>query len=272
MLKSFDSARSVTVFTFPEPPGAPAPGELPPVTVHQLDWSAAGLEENEGKVALILDNVFTPEECQNLLKAAEDSASWSAATVRGGPEDKTGPVIDNYRKSGRILLIDPEVADRILSKLKPYLPEEAIEAPASKYPQFREDGAPGEDTRTGKRVQLVRLNERLSYLKYVPGDFFGPHYDGVYRIPDRSEISCLTLQLYLNGSKEDLEGGTTEFSTYLTRDVVVSVEPRPGRALIFEQETLRHCGGQVLKGEKYTIRTDLMFKEVSDRGDESNVA
>ncbi|KAG8964617.1 hypothetical protein FRC00_001593 [Tulasnella sp. 408] len=270
MLKSFDPVRSITVFKFPEPPFGEAPEEPSPVIVRKVDWRAAGLEENEGKVAFIVDNVFTPEDCQKLLKAAEDSASWSAATVRGGAEDKTGGVIDNYRKSGRILLHDRELADWILSKLKPHLPEEAVEAPTTKYSQFRENGAGDKPEQT--RVHLMRLNERLSYLKYVPGDFFGPHYDGVYHTDDRSETSCLTLQLYLNGSKEDMEGGTTEFSTYLTRDVVVSVEPRPGRALIFEQETLRHSGEKVLKGEKYTIRTDLMFKEVPAGGDGSAVA
>lgn len=176
MLKSFDPVRSIAVFKFPEPPEAEAPDEPSPVVVQKIDWRAAGLEENEGKVAFIVDKAFTPEDCQKLLKAAEDSAAWSAATVRGGAEDKAGGVIDNYRKSGRILLHDRELADWILSKLKPHLPEEAVEAPTTQYPQFLENGAKDNPEQT--RVYLMRLNERLSYLKYVPGDFFGPHYDG----------------------------------------------------------------------------------------------
>ncbi|KAG8891261.1 hypothetical protein FRC01_014799 [Tulasnella sp. 417] len=270
MLKSYDAALSTTVFTLPEPPAAPSPDQPAPVVVHKVDWEEVGFPENKGKVALIIDNALTPEDCQKLLKAAEDSAPWSAAAIHGGPGDKTGVVVEDYRKSSRILLDDFELADFILSKLKPHLPREALDAPKSKYHQFGLDGEGNQDKlkkifriKQASPVQLTRLNERLRYLKYVDGDFFEPHCDASYRTPDHSEISCLTLQLYLNGSQEGLEGGATQFLSKQKRDVSVDVNPRPGRALIFEQGNLIHCGAKVLKGEKYTIRTDLMYKKVS---------
>ncbi|KAG8925075.1 hypothetical protein FRC00_004370 [Tulasnella sp. 408] len=270
MLKSYDPVRSTTVFRLPEPPAAPSPDQPAPVVVHEIDWDEVGWSENRGKVAFIIDNALTPEDCQKLLKAAEDTAPWSVAAVHGGPGDKHGVVMEDYRKSSRILLDDFDLADFILSKLKPHMPEEAVDAPTSKYWQFSEDDSDWEDEDDSKkdknkanRVQLTRLNERLRYLKYVEGDFFESHCDGTYWTPDRSEISCLTLQLYLNGSKEDLEGGATQFSSYRMPDTYIDVDPRPGRALIFEQGNLLHCGAKVLKGEKYTIRTDLMYKKVS---------
>ncbi|KAG8955207.1 hypothetical protein FRC04_009665 [Tulasnella sp. 424] len=277
MLKSFDPERAITVFRLPEPPVAPSSDESAPIIVHKVDWEAVGLSENEGKVAFIIDNALTPEDCQKLLKAREDSRravesgrnSWWSRRPNWCSRRGLPKIRSNFTRNA-------ELADWILSKLRPYLPEEVLYAPASKYSQFGEDnsgreGARDEDeakTKNENRVQLTRLNEQLKYLKYVRGDYFEPHYDGVYRVPEHSEISCLTLQLYLNGSKEDLEGGATQFSTYLTRDVVVEVDPRPGRALIFEQGNLRHCGAKVLKGEKYAIRTDLMYKKISTGGDE----
>ena len=43
------------------------------------------------------------------------------------------------------------------------------------------------------------------------------------------------------------------------------VHPRPGRILLFQQRDLLHSGEDVLRGVKYTIRTDLMFTLVSTR-------
>lgn len=40
----------------------------------------------------------------------------------------------------------------------------------------------------------------------------------------------------------------------------VDVEPRVGRALIFEQRGLVHSGEEIKKGTKITVRTDLMFE------------
>lgn len=40
----------------------------------------------------------------------------------------------------------------------------------------------------------------------------------------------------------------------------VDVEPRSGRALIFEQCGLAHSGERVIEGVKLTVRTDLMFE------------
>ncbi|KIO31433.1 hypothetical protein M407DRAFT_67926, partial [Tulasnella calospora MUT 4182] len=223
--------------------------------------------ENRGKIAFIIDNALTPEDCQKLLKAAEDSAPWRVAAVHGGPSDQEGVVMEDYRKSSRILLDDFELADFILNKLNPHMPKEALDAPKSKRWQFNRADSAGRNKNITKgkkanRIQFTRLNERLRYLKYVEGDFFESHSDGIYRTPDRSEMSCLTLQLYLNGSKEELEGGATQFLSRRGPDTFIDVDPRPGRALIFEQGNLLHCGAKVLKGEKYTIRTDLMYKKI----------
>ncbi|KAG8909904.1 hypothetical protein FRC01_006655, partial [Tulasnella sp. 417] len=59
-----------------------------------------------------------------------------------------------------------------------------------------------------------------------------------------------------------LRGGATRFKGFNTPGVVVDVEPRVGRVLIFEQETLYHTGEKLLEGEKYVVRTDLMYRQL----------
>ena len=56
--------------------------------------------------------------------------------------------------------------------------------------------------------RAVGLNERLSFLRYDPGDYCKPHNDGNYlrndpNDPRYGEVSMVTFQLYLN---EGFEG------------------------------------------------------------------
>ena len=103
------------------------------------------------------------------------------------------------------------------------------------------------------------LNERLSFLKYLPGEYFKPHEDGYYIRPDNSEISYITVQIYLNDLKEE-DGGATTFikDTYNKIYQDYSVIPKVGRVLLFEHE-LEHEGSILKNGLKYCIRTDVMY-------------
>ncbi|KAG8966213.1 hypothetical protein FRC05_002752 [Tulasnella sp. 425] len=283
MLRTWDQATSLTVYHFPEPPISQS--EPAPVVTHNVDWRAVELPEYEGKLAFVIDNVFSLEDCQKLLAAGELSAPWTPAAVNAGPEDTEGAVLPDYRKSSRILLDNQELADEILGKLRPHLQGDLHNAPSSRFWQFDQGSLP-KGRALGTRIQLTRLNERLRYLKYLPGDFFDEHCDAgkcfgllsiyggqlrrrskfsdpVYYTPDGSEMSGLTLQVYLNGSPETLSGGATRFKSDETPNVVVDVDPRVGRVLIFEQGTLLHTGEKVLEGEKYVVRTDLMYRRVS---------
>lgn len=112
------------------------------------------------------------------------------------------------------------------------------------------------------------------------GQFFRSHCDGIYATPDRSQISYYTLQLYLNGSADELRGGATRFwksgnvkgpekrkaRPGETLRKYVDVKPRIGRALIFEQRGLVHSGEDVEKGMKLTVRTDLMYEACPPAG------
>jgi predicted 2-oxoglutarate/Fe(II)-dependent dioxygenase YbiX len=107
--------------------------------------------------------------------------------------------------------------------------------------------------------QLVRLNERLRFLRYDPGQKFLPHLDGQYRRPDGSgERSFITVQLYLN---EGFKGGETTFIDTNNANHRVSFPIKTGLVLIFEHRIL-HEGTAVKEGRKYAMRTDAMYRPV----------
>eukprot|EP00700_Malawimonas_jakobiformis_P003801 EC726717.1.p4 GENE.EC726717.1~~EC726717.1.p4 ORF type:complete len:84 (+),score=21.85 EC726717.1:437-688(+) len=65
------------------------------------------------------------------------------------------------------------------------------------------------------------------------------------------ERSYVTVQIYLN---EGFEGGSTRFLEGTPYDCV----PKTGSVLIFQHD-LFHEGEALVRGRKYTIRTDAMY-------------
>ncbi|KAJ1305837.1 hypothetical protein OPQ81_010562 [Rhizoctonia solani] len=237
----------------------------PPIVAHRMDFVELGLPEYKNKFAIVIDNLFTPEDCARYIAKVESEKEWKQAAIGDGGNTRT--VDSSYRNSSRILYDTKELAGEIFEKLKPYLRDiEHIEM-SPLHRDSRQEPA-------NRAARLIGLNERLRFLKYGPGQFFRKHCDATYYSPDKRLISYYTLQLYLSGSADELEGGATRF--WKMGDVegperrkskrgrplrkFVDVEPRVGRALIFEQLGLMHSGEEVIKGTKVTVRTDLMFE------------
>ncbi|QRV81986.1 2OG-Fe(II) oxygenase family protein [Ceratobasidium sp. AG-Ba] len=253
----------------PEPPRADPnnPDAAPPIAVHRLNFVKLGLPEYKHKFAVVIDNLFTPEDCTRYLETAQVEKDWEAAAINGG---KPGHQYMNtsYRHSGRIIIDTPDLAQEILDKLRPYLSEIEHLDKSPYHTQYAHDIKYSQDP----PASLSRLNERLRFLRYVPGQYFKRHCDGCYYTPDGKEVSYYTLQLYLNGSSSELEGGATRFwkmgkiggtSDSRKGNVLrqfVDIEPRVGRALVFQQHGLWHSGEEVTKGMKLTIRSDLMYE------------
>ncbi|XP_063437917.1 uncharacterized protein LOC134718955 isoform X2 [Mytilus trossulus] len=105
----------------------------------------------------------------------------------------------------------------------------------------------------GFEVALLNAGDRLRILRYDPGEYFRPHYDGMYK-RDNGERSYVTVQIYLN---EGFEGGSTTFiGSHI--DERVEVVPKTGSVLVFEHPIL-HEGSELIAGRKYAIRTDVMY-------------
>jgi prolyl 4-hydroxylase len=103
-------------------------------------------------------------------------------------------------------------------------------------------------TRVG-RWSAIGLNERFRYYRYDENQFFNWHADGAFVRSD-VERSLYTMMIYLN---EGFDGGATEF------DDGLSIEPRRGMLLLFDHGLL-HRGAPVLRGRKYVLRTDVMYR------------
>ncbi|KAG8852802.1 hypothetical protein FRB96_008490 [Tulasnella sp. 330] len=258
-------------FDIPEPPSASSPDEPAPIVSHKLDFPALGFPEYKHKYALVIDNLFTPADCAKLLNAAESAKEWEVAQING--TGGFGYTDISYRNSQRILYDDFELSAWILEKLRPYVGDiESVDS--ERYHIFSINRARRDPkTKVPEPVKLSRVNERLRYLKYGPGQYFRRHCDGAYYTDDRKEVTYYTIQLYLNGDAGSLEGGATRFFSSRAKkgsEKHIDVNPRMGRVLIFEQDGLLHSGEEVIKGTKIAVRTEFMYKESTSSEVEEN--
>lgn len=68
----------------------------------------------------------------------------------------------------------------------------------------------------------------------------------------------------------NLVGGVTTFNSFDMSGKKLDVLPKVGRVLLFQQRGLFHSGDDVIRGVKYTMRTDLMYKLESNGCEEKN--
>lgn len=258
---------------------APAPKRLlhalaskPPSTCRSevVDFEQLGLPEYKGAFAMLIHDLLTPAECQQLLAAAETAADdkWDDAMINVGGGRQV--LMTEYRTCGRILWDSPELVQPILKRISPHLPDNIVSLQNS----AAITGAG--PARRKETWRLTRLNERLRFLKYTRGMYFREHIDGSYVTPDGSEISFLTVHIYLNGSAPDdtpdeehledheksLKGGATRFFGYIKG--YHDINPQTGACLVFQHRALMHSGEDLDQGTKYTIRTDVMYRKVDE--------
>jgi prolyl 4-hydroxylase len=98
-------------------------------------------------------------------------------------------------------------------------------------------------------MRLVGANPRLRLYRYAPGERHGAHWDTVVEL-EGGVKSLLTLVFYLN---DGFEGGETDFP-----ELPLRCSPRRGRALLFQHRIL-HEATEVRSGEKFVLRTDVLY-------------
>lgn len=163
----------------------------------------------------VVENIYSAEECSDFISLIE----------RKKPNLATNNPI--YRDQDRVIIDDVETANKLFERLKPHLPE------------------------TMGDFKLQRLNEKLRFYRYKPGQKFAPHMDHWYQ-PNDFEITLLTVLTYLNS---DFTGGETRFM----EQIKAVVQPKQGSVAIF-QHKIRHEGCEVIRGTKYAFRTDVIYR------------
>ncbi|KAF1966634.1 hypothetical protein BU23DRAFT_560050 [Bimuria novae-zelandiae CBS 107.79] len=236
-------------------------GPTPNLTKHVINFRKEGIPQYDGRWAVILDGVLSEDECELLIKAAEATTDgeWERAMVNIGGGFQA--MYEDIRKCGRIIWDNRDLVAKIWARIHDSVPDiHRLE----NWPDVTGLGpAKRKETWT-----LTRLNDRMRFLKYVGGEYFKAHNDGAYETPDGKERSYFTLHLYLNDATGQLKGGATTFYDY-NMNRKIDVVPKSGRVLIFQHRSLLHSGDDVVKGIKYTMRTDIMYtKERKEDGSE----
>ncbi|KAI0836700.1 hypothetical protein F5Y06DRAFT_288333 [Hypoxylon sp. FL0890] len=249
------------------------PHDAKPITFKQIDFADTVLPEYKGLYAVVLDHVLSPSECTKLLELAEASVvdenknkangdAWAPALVNvGGGYEVAVP---DYRNGDRIIWDQQDVVDRLWARLES-VPQ--VKDALLSFAQSRERLG---STKADQTVwDFHALNKRMRFLRYAPGGFFRPHCDAPYgetTADGRSVLTHYTVHLYLNDSKQEvgdaaeLVGGATSFLSS-NQERKMDVDPKAGRVLIFQHRRLYHSGDDVKEGIKYTMRTDIMYRQ-----------
>jgi prolyl 4-hydroxylase len=181
------------------------------------------------KYVQTIENVFSKEECEELIKISEDKG-YNPASLFTDKFGKEHFVLDK-RKGLRCIIDDLNFADKLLHKIYQFIPK------------------------TYKNMKLHSINNRLRFLKYNSGDFFKRHSDGNY-ISENGSISQITILIYLNDDYTDAY--TTFFKDPDDYDGYV-IKPSIGMLCLMDQK-VGHEVNPLSSGIKYVIRTELMYK------------
>lgn len=169
--------------------------------------------------------------CSRVIDRAS-TIGFERATITSENGISVSPEI---RNNDRVIFDDIDLADELWSRISPH---------------FCKDF---------KGLTATSLNQRFRVYRYVPGQFFDWHQDGEFNRADGA-VSKFTMMIYLNGG---MDGGGTSFadvfSPYVFADF--TIKAALGKALLFHHP-LSHRGDPVNSGEKFVLRTDVMFEAV----------
>ena len=279
------------------PNGVPMPLDAVFDSAEAAAWTSASVQKEilgAGHVApgraFVLHGLLSSAECRRAV-------AWCR-----GRRDVMAPAHTQaaYRNSDRVVADAPEVAAELLRRVRPFLmdcareePGESPESEPSGAARGRTVAAPGgggnapgglievADANRGDFLfdgvgregtwQLHGLNRCLRLCRYDQGGHFGPHFDGEYEA-DAAHRSFKTFMVYLN---DDFSGGATAFVADhdlhfdAARGIYCSppgaalfrLQPRAGDCLVFDHRML-HEGGQVAAGEKFILRSDVVYARV----------
>lgn len=187
----------------------------------------------------VIPGFLSPDECSRLIAESE---------VRGfARADSDYP--PSYRNNDRQVLDSTELASWMWPRLQGLVP-----------PAMR----PAAAAPSASPWMLDSINERFRFCRYLPGQQFEIHQDGVHH-RSRTRQSCLTFLVYLSDA-EACEGGDTLFyeaGPASDAPPVARVAPRAGSLIVFDHR-LWHAGERVTSGVKYILRSDVLYRAADE--------
>jgi len=198
-----------------------------------------------------LHDIFSPEECDALVQAAEKVGFGSSNTAIG------------YRKNERLVLDYPSFVEVIWQRTSQFLPAQTTRflppAPGVDSGADWDIGKEGDELNFGKSWAIRGLGRSLRFDKYTAGEGFGIHRDS--NVIRGEECSLYTFIIYLN---DGFEGGGTHFvkerkkGTAEPDNIAEALVPKQGMGVVFRHELL-HEGAPLVEGSKFITRTDVYY-------------
>jgi len=196
--------------------------------------------------AFYVRNLLSGEECKRFRELME---------LNSEKVEELGSSEEDYQYRNRLVCPQQMAMDQLWSRLEGVMKEENL---------LQLKGLDGHNW------SAVGLNEMVRVARYGLGGRFGAHCDTSF---SRSvqERSWFTVNMYLNTVPVEAEGATVFLSsTQITERQgkasmhyphnVITVQPEEGAALVFFQPNLLHEGQPLRAGEKWLLRTDVMFR------------
>ncbi len=144
----------------------------------------------------IIDDIFTQNECKNIIK------KYESQLINSLERDLYNGVAKYYRTE----INDEEIYNTLTQKVK--LPK----------------------TYNGNKIYGFLPNMRIA--KYNKGGYFPIHQDGVFQ-DNMGRRSILTLNMFLS---DEFEGGATTFFYDDKKTIYSIAKPKIGRAALFDRE------------------------------------
>lgn len=139
----------------------------PEKVVRTINFKEVGLPEYDGLYAVVIDNCLSKQECNEIVRAAEATTQgklWEQALVNVGNGKQM--LMTDVRDCGRIIWDDRDMVQKIWSRVKDCV------LPDIEYVKNKVQVTGFGPMKRGEVLQMTRLNERMRFLKYEPGQYF----------------------------------------------------------------------------------------------------
>ncbi len=177
---------------------------------------------------VLLHNFFSPTECEEIIKYAEDKG------------------IPSGNSRSKLTLSNAKYLSALWKRALPYLDcEITISKKTPSYHRHKYiDGV----------WNLSNINPLLRICRYDNHQNFAIHTDQGYHVHRFNHRTLKTIMVYLN---DTYEGGKTRFYNIDNDDPFYCLKAKAGDCIIFNQNIIHD--GEAVIGKKYIMRTDIQY-------------